>query len=153
MPQNPWECTWDGQNRVLPALRRADKAPRNRPRANVAGGEGRGAKAESLKCRKELVQALLLCEGLRFRLEVVMDHKKGVYITPFQRYGAVALALFSVCYTVVAAKMVQRTAVAPSLPSVSSSASTPRTVAVPGGTIVIVPERWGFRLTPPKGRN
>ena len=80
-----------------------------------------------------------------------MDHKKGVYITPFQRYGAVALALFSVCYTVVAAKMVQRTAVAPSLPSVSSSA--PHTVAVPGGTIVIVPERWGFRLTPPKGRN
>ncbi len=78
-----------------------------------------------------------------------MDNKKGVYVTPFQRYGAVALALFSVCYTVVAAKMIQHAAVTS---SVSSSASIPRTVAVPGGTIVIVPERWGFQLTPPKGR-
>ena len=81
-----------------------------------------------------------------------MDNKKGVYVTPFQRYGAVALALFSVFYTVVAAKMIQPAAVTPSTPSVSSSASIPRTAAVPGGTIVIVPERWGFHLTPPKGR-
>jgi hypothetical protein len=80
-----------------------------------------------------------------------MDNKKGAYITLFQRYGAVALALFSVSYTVVAAKMIQG-AVPPSPLSVSSAASMPRTVAVPGGTVVIVPERWGFRLTPPKDR-
>jgi hypothetical protein len=53
-----------------------------------------------------------------------MENKKGVYLTPFQRYGAVTLALFSICYTIVAAKVIQGNA--------------PGAVVVPGGTTVVV---------------